>query len=106
MERCHFIVSDSGGVQEEAPSLGKPVLLTREVTERQEAIDVGAVKLAGTDGEKLLFEAEKLLRDPDAYRAMVPQANPFGDGRACERIRDRLCLSAGGMKPATGSGRC
>lgn len=86
MERCYFIISDSGGIQEEAPSLGKPVLVTREVTERPEAVEIGATKVVGTDPGRLVAESEKLLREPHSYRAMVPVSNPYGDGRASERI--------------------
>jgi UDP-N-acetylglucosamine 2-epimerase (non-hydrolysing) len=90
MERCHFIISDSGGVQEEAPSLGKPVLVTRDVTERPEAVEIGAVKVVGAEADRLVQEAETLLHDPASYEAMVPGKNPFGDSRAAERIVDAI----------------
>jgi len=86
MNRCHFLISDSGGIQEEAPSLGKPVLVMREVTERPEAVAAGTVKLVGTDVAKIVAESCRLLDDSDAYMRMSQAPNPFGDGRAGERI--------------------
>jgi len=86
MKRSHLIITDSGGVQEEAPSLGKPVLVTREVTERPEAVDAGTVRLVGTDEERIVSEANALLRDAARYDAMSRAHNPYGDGRASERI--------------------
>jgi UDP-N-acetylglucosamine 2-epimerase (non-hydrolysing) len=86
MSRCHFALTDSGGVQEEAPSLGKPVLVLREVTERPEAVAAGTVKLVGTDKSLILREATILLDDVSAYTAMSSIHNPYGDGKACERI--------------------
>ena len=86
MNRCHFLISDSGGIQEEAPSLGKPVLVMREVTERPEAVAAGTVKLVGTDVDKIVSESCRLLDDRDAYMRMSQAPNPFGDGRAGERI--------------------
>jgi len=90
MDKCYFIITDSGGIQEEAPSLGKPVLVTRNSTERPEAIDVGAAKLVGTDKNMILKEAIKLLTDPTYYASMSHINNPFGDGRASQRIIDVL----------------
>jgi UDP-N-acetylglucosamine 2-epimerase (non-hydrolysing) len=90
LKRCYFVVTDSGGIQEEAPSLGKPVLVTREVTERPEAIELGSAKLTGTDGKRLYAEMCALLDDPPAYQAMSRITNPYGDGHACARIADRL----------------
>jgi len=90
MNRCHIIISDSGGVQEEAPSLGKPVLVMRDTTERPEALAAGTVKLVGTDAEVIIKEAVKLLTDDDAYRVMSQAHNPYGDGQAAERIIDFL----------------
>jgi UDP-N-acetylglucosamine 2-epimerase (non-hydrolysing) len=84
--KSHFILTDSGGVQEEAPSLGKPVLVMREVTERPEAVAAGTVKLVGTDTGRIIAAATSLLDDPAAYAAMSAVHNPYGDGRACERI--------------------
>ena len=86
MSHCYFVLTDSGGIQEEAPSLGKPVLVLRNVTERPEAVTAGTVKLVGTDRELIVNEAEKLLDDPVAYAAMSGKHNPYGDGKACERI--------------------
>lgn len=84
--RCHFVLTDSGGIQEEAPSLGKPVLVLREVTERPEAVDAGTVRLVGTDRERIVSEALRLLDDPDAHARMAQAHNPYGDGRAAARI--------------------
>lgn len=86
MNRSHLIITDSGGVQEEAPSLGKPVLVMRETTERPEALKAGTVKLVGTDREKIVAEATLLLKDQAAYDRMSKAHNPYGDGRASERI--------------------
>lgn len=90
MEASTLILSDSGGVQEEAPSLGKPALVLREVTERPEAIDAGVVKLVGTDTDRIVAEATRLLSDSQAYEEMAHVANPFGDGHAAERIVEVL----------------
>jgi UDP-N-acetylglucosamine 2-epimerase (non-hydrolysing) len=84
--RCHFVLTDSGGIQEEAPSLGKPVLVLREVTERPEAVDAGTVRLVGTDRERIVTEALRLLDDPDVHARMAQAHNPYGDGRASARI--------------------
>ncbi len=86
MKRCYMIMSDSGGIQEEAPSLGKPVLVLRETTERPEAMMAGTAKLIGTRAERLFEEADRLLTDATAYSAMANAINPFGDGHASERI--------------------
>lgn len=90
MRRAELIVTDSGGVQEEAPSLGKPVLVTRDTTERPEAVEAGTVELVGTDMNKLLERLGVLLDDTDAYQAMSRAHNPYGDGKASERIVERL----------------
>ncbi len=90
MRRAELIVTDSGGIQEEAPSLGKPVLVTRDTTERPEAVDAGTVELVGTDTNRLLERSNILLDDNDAYQAMSRAHNPYGDGRASERIVERL----------------
>ena len=84
--KSYFILSDSGGVQEEAPSLGKPVLVMRDVTERPDAVAAGTVKLVGTDTNRIVTTAATLLDDPAAYAAMSAVHNPYGDGKACERI--------------------
>lgn len=86
MRRAYLIVTDSGGIQEEAPSLGKPVLVLREKTERPEAVVAGTVKLVGADPEKIVAEASALLDHPAAYQTMARVHNPYGDGRACPRI--------------------
>ena len=90
MGAATLILSDSGGVQEEAPTLGKPALVLREVTERPEAVEAGVVKLVGTDTQRIVTEASLLLSDASAYEAMAKRANPFGDGHAAERIADVL----------------
>jgi UDP-N-acetylglucosamine 2-epimerase (non-hydrolysing) len=86
MDRCHLIITDSGGVQEEAPSLGKPVLVMRETTERPEAVEAGTVRLVGTSREAIVRETSRLLRDSAAYAAMSRAHNPYGDGKAVDRI--------------------
>jgi UDP-N-acetylglucosamine 2-epimerase (non-hydrolysing) len=92
MDRATLIITDSGGVQEEAPSLGKPVLVMREVTERPEAVDAGTVKLVGTDANRIVAAASELLTDPVAYQRMSRAINPYGDGHACERIVELIAL--------------
>lgn len=95
LDRAHLVLTDSGGVQEEAPTFGKPILVMREVTERPEGLVAGVAKLVGTDEEQIAGEALRLLRDPEAYRAMAAGTNPYGDGHAAERIARRLAeLSA------------
>jgi len=86
MNKSYFIITDSGGVQEEAPSLGKPVLVMRDTTERPEAVEAGTVKLVGTNKEAIIQEAQKLLDDEKEYNKMSKAHNPYGDGKACERI--------------------
>jgi UDP-N-acetylglucosamine 2-epimerase (non-hydrolysing) len=88
MNRCFFIITDSGGIQEEAPSLKKPVLVARNVTERPEAAQAGAAVIVGAKRGTIVREALKLLRDPEHYRSMTSTANPFGDGRSAQRIAD------------------
>ena len=88
MRRAHFLLTDSGGIQEEGPSLGKPVLVMREKTERPEAVAAGTAKLVGTDENRIVREAEILLDDPETYRRMTRVHNPYGDGRASRRISD------------------
>jgi UDP-N-acetylglucosamine 2-epimerase (non-hydrolysing) len=87
MRRAHLLITDSGGVQEEGPSLGKPILVMREKTERPEAVAAGTVKLVGTDACRIVREAERLLDDEAEYRRMARVHNPYGDGHASERIR-------------------
>ncbi|MGG7059916.1 non-hydrolyzing UDP-N-acetylglucosamine 2-epimerase [Clostridium nigeriense] len=88
MNKCFMVMTDSGGLQEEAPHLGKPVLVLRDVTERPEAVEYGTVKLVGTDIEKIIQEANKLIRNEDEYLKMSKAANPYGDGYASKRIAD------------------
>ncbi len=86
MNRSYFILTDSGGIQEEAPSLGKPVLVMRDVTERREGIEAGTARLVGTDQGVIVREAVRLIEDRNAYQQMAQAVNPYGDGKACERI--------------------
>ena len=86
MAKVDIVLTDSGGIQEEAPALGKPVLVLRDTTERPEAVDAGTVKLVGTAYEDVLRETNRLLDDANHYRSMAEAANPYGDGKACERI--------------------
>ena len=90
LKRCHFVVTDSGGIQEEAPSFGKPVLVTRDTTERPEALELGLARLVGTDEERLFSAMSTLLDDPDFYARMGRIENPYGDGYASRRIAERL----------------
>lgn len=90
MARSRLVITDSGGIQEEAPSLGKPVLVLRDVTERPEAVDAGTVELVGCDRDLIVKRATELLTDTDAYEAMARRANPYGDGRTSARIADAL----------------
>ncbi|QFG28868.1 UDP-N-acetylglucosamine 2-epimerase (non-hydrolyzing) [Pseudomonas umsongensis] len=90
MSRAYIILTDSGGIQEEAPSLGKPVLVMRDTTERPEAVAAGTVKLVGSDTANIVRELNKLLLDQEAYKTMSFAHNPYGDGRACQRIIDTL----------------
>lgn len=93
MNQSYLMITDSGGVQEEAPSLQKPVLVTREVTERQEAVLAGTVKLVGTNTVNIVKETVLLLEDAKSYQAMIAHKNPYGDGDACEKIIDYLGLN-------------
>lgn len=92
LSRSYLILTDSGGIQEEAPSLGKPVLVMRDTTERPEGIAAGTLKLVGTEEETIYKEFSRLLSDKDEYEAMSKASNPYGDGHACERIADILCM--------------
>jgi UDP-N-acetylglucosamine 2-epimerase (non-hydrolysing) len=96
MSRSYLILTDSGGVQEEAPSLGKPVLVLRTTTERPEGIEAGTAKLVGTDPARIIEEADRLLTQPAAYKAMAEVVNPYGDGMAAGRIADVLQRHYGG----------
>ena len=90
MARCHLVMTDSGGLQEEAPALGKPVLVLRKETERPEAVEAGTVKLAGVEEEVIFSMASELLTNPAAYQAMAHAVNPYGDGQACRRFADAI----------------
>lgn len=90
MSRSYVVLTDSGGIQEEAPSLGKPVLVMRDTTERPEAVEAGTVKLVGTDTQNIVHELNQLLLDQNVYRAMSHAHNPYGDGLACKRIIEGL----------------
>jgi UDP-N-acetylglucosamine 2-epimerase (non-hydrolysing) len=90
MDRSHLIITDSGGIQEEGPSLGKPVLVMRDTTERPEAVSAGTARLVGTDVNRIVEEAERLLDDPGAYESMARAHNPYGDGKASQRIVEEL----------------
>ena len=90
MARCAFVMTDSGGLQEEAPALGKPVLVLRKETERPEAVEAGTVKLAGVEFDRIVALANQLLEEPEAYYAMARAVNPYGDGEACGRIADAI----------------
>ena len=101
LARCALVITDSGGIQEEAPALGKPVLVVRETSERVEGVDAGTLALVGTDPERIFTAAHRLLTDRDAYVAMAQAANPYGDGNAAERIVAALdYLRFGGEAPA------
>ena len=95
LDSCHLVLTDSGGIQEEAPTFGKPVLVLRDTTERPEAISAGTSKLVGTDVGSVLEASETLLQDAGAYRSMARAANPYGDGRAAERVVAALRLHFG-----------
>lgn len=90
MEKAHIVLTDSGGIQEEAPGLGKPVLVMRDTTERPEALTAGTVRLVGTDFDRIVREVSDLLDHADHYAQMSQAVNPYGDGRACQRIVDHL----------------
>jgi len=101
MARCYMVMTDSGGLQEEAPALGKPVLVLRRETERPEAVEAGTVKLAGVVQDDIVTMATRLIRDKEAYARMAHAVNPYGDGNACSRIVDAILWYYGrGEKPA------
>ena len=105
LARCHLVITDSGGIQEEAPSLGKPVLVARETTERIEGVEAGTLRLVGTDPDRIFDEGDRLLTDPVAYAEMAEAANPYGDGTAADADRARARAraarrrSAGAVRP-------
>lgn len=90
LNKSYLILTDSGGIQEEAPSLGKPVIVLRDTTERPEGIEAGTLKLAGTDEERIFSLIDELLSDKDVYERMSKASNPYGDGKASERIVDAI----------------
>ena len=90
MARCYLVMTDSGGLQEEAPALGRPVLVLRKETERPEAVAAGTVRLAGVEEEDIFRMASELLSDQAAYHKMAHAVNPYGDGQACRRIVDAI----------------
>lgn len=90
LSHCYLVLTDSGGIQEEAPSLGKPVLVLRETTERPEGVASGNARLVGTDSERILAETQRLLDDPKAYQGMASPRNPYGDGHSAQRIAEIL----------------
>ena len=92
LARCYLVLTDSGGIQEEAPGLGKPVLVMRDTTERPEGVEAGTLKLVGTDESTIYKAFTELLDKPDAYQAMSMASNPYGDGHACPRIAEALLL--------------
>ena len=101
MARSYLVLTDSGGLQEEAPALGKPVLVMRRETERPEAVEAGTVKLCGVVQDDIVTMAERLIHEPEAYRKMAHAVNPYGDGHACERIAQAILWHFGrGEKPA------
>ncbi len=100
MDRCYFLLTDSGGIQEEAPALGKPVLVLRNETERPEAVEAGTVRIAGCEEETIYQMTKQLLTDKDEYETMSRAVNPYGDGEACRRIVDAILYHFGkGEKP-------
>ncbi|MEZ5412566.1 MAG: UDP-N-acetylglucosamine 2-epimerase (non-hydrolyzing) [Acidimicrobiales bacterium] len=100
LHRCTLVITDSGGLQEEAPGLGKPVLVLRDTTERPEGVDAGTARLIGTDRERIVAEVRRLLYDPAAYAAMAAAVNPYGDGTAAVRSVDAFARLLGGTGPA------
>ncbi|MBI1402049.1 MAG: UDP-N-acetylglucosamine 2-epimerase (non-hydrolyzing) [Porphyrobacter sp.] len=100
MAACDVVLTDSGGIQEEAPSLGKPVLVMRETTERPEGVIAGTAKLVGADAQRIVAETSRLLDDPAAYRAMARAHNPYGDGLASGRIAAIIASTSGRLAPA------
>lgn len=101
MRGCHIVLTDSGGIQEEAPVFGKPVLVLREVTERPEAVEAGTVKVVGTDRQRIVAETERLLTNEEAYAEMAHAMSPYGDGHAADRIVEHLGRYATVASPET-----
>jgi len=90
LKHCYIVLTDSGGIQEEAPSLGKPVLVMRDVTERPEAVDAGTVRLVGANRERIVANVSELIDNTASYKKMSRAYNPYGNGKACSRIIDVL----------------
>ena len=105
LRRCYLVLTDSGGVQEEAPTFGKPVLVLRKVTERPEAAMLGLSRIVGTSRKVIVEEASELLSNRQAYRSMSERGNPYGDGRAAERIVEGLSRWFHGKRPLLESSR-
>jgi UDP-N-acetylglucosamine 2-epimerase (non-hydrolysing) len=105
LKRSTLVLTDSGGIQEEAPALGKPVLVLREETERPEAVEAGVAKLTGTQEETIIAEVGRLLEDPVAYAAMARSVSPYGDGRAAVRIVNAIAKHLLPRAHARGTGR-
>ena len=103
MRRAYLILTDSGGIQEEAPSLGKPVLVMRDTTERPEAVNAGTALLVGTDAAKIVSEARSLLQSSRRYASMSRKRNPYGDGNASQRVVDAIARAAARLKPPLGA---
>jgi UDP-N-acetylglucosamine 2-epimerase (non-hydrolysing) len=99
LDTCDIVLTDSGGLQEEAPAFGKPVLVLRDVTERPEGVDAGVARLVGTNRQSIVGHALQLLDDPAAYARMTAARNPYGDGRAAGRILDRLAAEWQARQP-------
>lgn len=97
MNTCTLVLTDSGGVQEEAPTFGKPVLVMRDTTERLEAIETGVAKLVGTDADTIFSETKSLLENPQIYREMSTAQNPYGDGTTSKQVADILSLEKGNL---------
>jgi UDP-N-acetylglucosamine 2-epimerase (non-hydrolysing) len=93
MDLSYLLLTDSGGIQEEAPGLGKPVLVMRDTTERPEALEAGTVRLVGTDKQRIIDAVSQLILKPEAYEVMTQASNPYGDGKACSRILEALNTS-------------
>jgi UDP-N-acetylglucosamine 2-epimerase (non-hydrolysing) len=104
LRRCHFVITDSGGIQEEAPAFGKPVLVLRDTTERPEGVEAGTARLVGTERGRIVAEAERLLRDAAAYDAMARAHHPYGDGDSARRIAAHVAESLRALPPSAGGG--
>jgi len=90
LNKCYLVLTDSGGIQEEAPSLGKPVLVLRDITERPEAVSAGTVKIVGRESKNIVYETNVLIDDEYSYNKMAKAVNPYGDGKAADRIANHI----------------